>query len=182
MAVAKQFADLLTGSRVVIAIVLAGLGWMAAAELLALAAVLLLLSWITDTLDGPLARWGGGAHSWVGEHDLEIDVLVSLGVLAYLVGAHFLAPAYALGYLALWAVAVWRWGWRRDPSMLFQAPIYLWFILIALREIPEIGRWLAAYPLAAIVVTWPRFPRQIVPEFLQGMSRLMRQRPNSPCG
>ncbi len=179
MTLARQFADLLSASRALIALSLIVLARFAAAQLLALAALLLLASWITDTLDGPLARRAHDQGSWIGKHDLELDALVSLGVLAYLVGAQFLAPSYALIYLALWTVATIRWGWKRDPAMLFQAPIYLWFILVAVREAPEIGRWLVIYPLAAVVVTWPRFPRQIVPDFLAGMGKLMKH-PSSP--
>lgn len=174
MTIVKRLADLLTASRVAIAAALLWLSRLAAADLLAVAAVLLLTAWITDTLDGPLARRSGGASTWIGDHDLEIDVLVSLGVLAYLAGAGFLSPVFALAYLALWGVTIWRWGWQRDPSMLFQAPIYLWFILVAMREVPTIGRWLIAYPLVAVVLTWPRFPRQIVPDFLAGMAELLR--------
>lgn len=176
MTLARQFADLLSASRALIAISLIVLARFAAAQLLALAALLLLVSWVTDTLDGPLARKAHDQGTWIGKHDLELDVLVSLGVLAYLVGAQFLAPSYGLIYLALWALATIRWGWKRDPAMLFQAPIYLWFIIVAMREAPEIGRWLIIYPLAAVVVTWPRFPRQIVPDFLSGMARLMKRR------
>lgn len=175
MTLAKPFADLLSVSRALIAVCLMVLGRAAATVLLPVAALLLLASWISDTLDGPLARRGGGQHTWVGDHDLEIDVLVSLGVLTYLVGAGFLAPTYALAYLALWGLSIVRWGWKRDPAMLFQAPIYLWFIIVALREAPEIGRWLVIYPVAAVIVTWPRFPRQVVPDFLAGMAKIMKR-------
>lgn len=174
MVLAKQLADLLTGSRVVLALSFVWLAQDHASELLPLAAFLLLASWITDLLDGALARRSGGLTSWVGDHDLEIDVLVSLGVLSYLVGTGHLEPAFAVVYLLLWGVIFWRWGWRRDPAMLFQAPIYLWFIIVAMQEAPEAGRWLIGYAVAVVIVTWPRFPREVVPNFLSGMSKLMR--------
>ena len=166
MAYAKRLADLLTASRVLIALILAWLGIAGARESLALAGFLLLASWITDLLDGPLARQSEADPTWIGDHDLEIDVLVSLGVLAYLVGTGFLDATYAAVYILLWVVISWRWGWHRDPAMLFQAPIYLWFIVVSMRYAPQAGWWLIAYVAMVVVITWPRFPREIVPGFI----------------
>ncbi len=174
MAYTKRLADLLTGSRVLFALIFAWLGLTGARESLALAGFIILASWITDLLDGPLARQSRAEPTWIGDHDLEVDATVSVGVLVYLVGVGFLEPAYALAYALLCVLIFWRWGWRRDPVMLLQAPIYLWFILIAVRNVPQIGWWLAAYPVVAIVVTWPRFPREIVPNFIAGMKRTRR--------
>jgi hypothetical protein len=174
MVLAKQLADLLTASRIALALTFVWLARGNAAELLPLASFLLLTSWVSDLLDGALARRSGGLTSWVGDHDLEVDVLVSLGVLAYLVGADYLEPTFAAAYLLLWGLIFWRWGWNRDPAMLFQAPIYLWFIIIAMQAAPDAGRWLIGYIVVVVVVTWPRFPREVVPGFLAGMSKLMR--------
>ena len=101
MVLTKRLADLLTASRALLALPLASLGLAGAADLLPLASLLLLISWFSDLFDGLLARRGGGEPTWVGDHDLEADALVSLGVLVYLVGAGFLEPAYAAGYLLL---------------------------------------------------------------------------------
>jgi len=60
-------------------------------------------------------------------------------------------------------------------GMLFQAPIYGWFIYIALTYAPEAGWWLVAWILAAVVITWPRFPREVVPGFLKGMRDSLSQ-------
>jgi hypothetical protein len=137
---------------------------------------MLLACWCTDLFDGALARRSGlTGLTWIGGHDLEVDVLASLGVLIYLVGSGFLSPVYALAYLALWGIIFHRWGWRRDPAMLFQAPIYLWFLVVAMRHAPATGAWLIAWILAVVVVTWPRFPRQVVPGFLAGMRQVLRQ-------
>jgi cardiolipin synthase len=173
---AKRLADGLTAGRALLALVLAALGWPRGDELLPVAAVVLLACWCTDLFDGALARRSGIlGQTWIGSHDLEADVLVSLGLLAYLVGSGYLAPVYALGYLLLWAVIFQRWGWRRDPAMLFQAPIYLWFLTVALRDAPTVGVWLVAWIVTVVVVTWPRFPREVVPGFLAGMRRALRQ-------
>ena len=174
MILSKRLADLLTSSRFMLALVFAWLGLTRAAELLPVASFLLLASWISDLLDGPLALHGRGETTWIGDHDLEADVFVSLGALAYLVGAGFLALVYTAAYLLLWAVIFWRWGWNREPAMLFQAPIYLWFIIVAMQHAPLAGWWLIAYVGIVIVLTWPHFPREVVPGFLAGMSKVMK--------
>ena len=174
MILAKRFADLLTASRIMVALVIAWLGLLNADWLLPIACFLLLGSWTSDLLDGILARRSGAEPTWIGDHDLEIDVAVSLGVLIYLIGADFLEPAYVGAYVLLWALIFRRWGWRRDPAMLFQAPIYLWFIVVGMRDAPQAAWWLIAWIVTAIVITWPRFPRDIVPGFLAGMAKVMK--------
>jgi len=173
---AKRLADALTAGRAALALTLAALGLPRGTDLLPAAAFILLACWFTDLFDGALARRSGlQAHTWIGDHDLEIDVLVSLGLLVYLVGSGYLAPLYALAYLLLWGLIFRRWGWRRDPAMLFQAPIYLWFLIVAVRDAPQAGWWLVGWILTLIVVTWPRFPREVVPGFLAGMRQAWRQ-------
>ncbi len=174
MILAKRIADLLTGSRILLALLFVWLGLLRASWLLPIACFMLLAAWISDLLDGILARRSGAEPTWVGDHDLEIDVTVSLGVLIYLIGARFLEPAYAGAYLVLWALIFRRWGWRREPAMLFQAPIYLWLIVVAMRDAPQAGWWLIAWIVTAVVITWPRFPQEVVPDFLAGMSKVMR--------
>ncbi|HSR48057.1 MAG TPA: CDP-alcohol phosphatidyltransferase family protein [Anaerolineales bacterium] len=176
MLLAKRLADALTAGRALLALVLAGLSWPRGEELLPVAALVLLACWCTDLFDGALARRSGiSEQTWIGSHDLEADALVSLGVLAYLVGSGYLALVYAMVYLLLWAVIFQRWGWRREPAMLFQAPIYLWFLTVALRDAPTVGIWLVAWIVAVVVVTWPRFPDEVVPGFVDGMRRALRQ-------
>lgn len=176
MDAAKRLADSLTAGRALLGFGLAVLGLSQGAEMLSTACLVLLACWCTDLFDGALARRSGvGVHTWIGDHDLEVDVLVSVGLLAYLVGSGFLAPLYALAYLALWGLIFYRWGWRRDPAMLFQAPIYLWFLIVAWRNAPGAAAWLVGWILAVVIVTWPRFPREVVPGFLAGMREALRR-------
>jgi cardiolipin synthase len=174
MAYAKSLADLLTASRVLLALIFAWLGVTGARDSIALASVLLLISWISDLFDGALARLGGSGSTWIGDHDLEADVTVSLGVLIYLVGAGFLQMNYAVVYILLWVLFFWRWGWQRDPAMLLQAPIYLWLMVVAMQYSPQAGWWLIGYVVLVVVVTWPRISGEVVPEFLSGMSKSLR--------
>jgi cardiolipin synthase len=176
MYLTKVLADVLTATRSVLALVLVTLAWPNGAEMLPVAALVLLACWCTDLFDGALARRSGRVgSSWIGDHDLEVDVLVSLGLLTYLVGSGFVAWLYALAYLLLWAVIFQRWKWRREPAMLFQAPIYLWFLVVTVKEAPATAAWLVGWILLVVVVTWPRFPHEVVPGFLAGMRKVLRQ-------
>lgn len=173
MLIAKQIADFLTASRSLVALTLAWLGIRRGGSPLPIAVWLLLLAWVTDLFDGPIARRSElPRQTWVGDHDLEIDVLVSLGLLVFMVGIGLVNPLHAMLYILVWALVFLRWGWKRSPAMLFQAPIYGWFIFVAVRDAPAVGCWLVVWILALVVITWPRFPREVVPGFLAGMRDL----------
>ena len=176
MIVSKQVADFLTGLRGLIAVTLAWVGLTRGIDGLPLAAWLLLIAWVTDGLDGPLARRSRRQYrSWLGEHDLQIDMAVSGGLFIYLAIAGLIAPMTAGAYILIWAIIFARWGLARSLGMLVQAPIYGWFIWITLRDAREIGQYLVAWIVALVIITWPRFPQQVVPNFLNGMQALWRQ-------
>lgn len=177
MLAAKPLADLITSARALAGIGLIWLGWAYGADALALAVWVMLFDWIGDLLDGSIARRSRSpAHTWIGDHDLEVDMFVSAGLLVYLVLAHLLAAWLAGVYVLAWALVFWRGGLLRAPGMLFQAPIYGWFIWVALRDAPAAGIWIIVWLVAAIVLTWPRFPREVVPGFLAGMRRALGRR------
>ena len=54
-------------------------------------------------------------------------------------------------------------------GMLFQAPIYGWFIWAALRNAPLAGWTIVIFLAMAIAITWPYFPKVMVPGFLEGI-------------
>ncbi len=177
MLVAKQLADLITLSRMLLAF---GLGWLGVTHgpaSLPLAAWLMIANWTGDCLDGPIARRSKVYyHTWIGDHDLETDIIVSLGLLAYLVAARYVDLWLAVAYLLIWAAIFWRWGIPKSLGMLIQAPIYGWFILVAVRDAPTAGGWIVIWITAAIVITWPKFPKEIVPGFLAGMKQVWKRR------
>lgn len=179
MSVAKQFADLITVMRIAIALILPWLGLAQGAAGLPVAVWLMIADWTGDFLDGAMARRSRVAyHTWVGDHDLEVDMAVAAGLLAYLVFAGLVDVRLAGIYLVICALTFWRWGVPKALGMLAQAPIYGWFIWVALRESPAAGPWLVVWIVAAVVLTWPRFPHEVVPGFLAGMRRVGKYRPN----
>jgi hypothetical protein len=56
--------------------------------------------------------------------------------------------------------------------MLFQAPIYGWFIWLTLHNAPQAGWSMVIFIAAALNLTWPHFPKVMVPGFLNGLRRV----------
>ncbi|MFW9817942.1 MAG: hypothetical protein ACFFEW_18685 [Candidatus Thorarchaeota archaeon] len=170
MLVAKQVADLITTSRAVLSFVLAWIGIVQGQDGLVLAAWVMILDWSGDAVDGMIARRSSVQYSsWIGDHDLEVDMLVSVGLFVYMLVAGFWGLWQAGIYLLIWLLVFWRWGVASSLGMLFQAPIYGWFIWVALRDEFNAGLAMLIWIAAAIVLTWPRFPQMVIPRFLNGM-------------
>ena len=177
MLVGKQVADLITTSRALFAFWLPWLGLAQGESCLTTVVWMLILNWTGDALDGALARRSSRKyHTWIGDHDLEVDILVSFGLLLYMLGAGFVDLRIIGLYALVCLLIAWQWGFHRSLGMLFQAPVYGWFIWIALQKIPPVGVWLILWILAVMIITWPRFPNEIVPGFLTGMKEVVNLR------
>jgi len=171
----KVLADLLTAVRFCLAGFILWLGVKGGAEALPVAVGALILAWLTDVLDGPLARRDpSGRQTWIGDLDLQVDMSVGLAVLAYLTLAGYLTLKAALGYVVVW-VLLW---YFRSPHLgwTIQAPPYAGMVYAALRDAPRYGLMIVGYLVLVVVVTWPRFPQRVVPQFFEGMRNLRRAR------
>jgi hypothetical protein len=179
MLVGKQVADLITTSRALLAVWLPWMGIAEGVSCLPTVVWVMILNWMGDALDGMLARRSSKKyHTWIGDHDLEVDILVSLGLMFYMLGAGLLDFRLVGLYCLTCGLIFLHWRFHRSLGMLIQAPIYGWFIWVALQKIPSVGVWLILWILAALIITWPRFPNEIVPEFLTGMKEVVNLRRN----
>jgi phosphatidylglycerophosphate synthase len=173
---AKRVADVLTLARAFIAVILAWLGCFTNEESLTAAVWLLIASWTTDLLDGRFARMSAVRYrTWIGDHDLQVDMAVSGGVLVYLIGSGFVEIWFVAFYLFISGLIFLRWGFLRPLGMLFQAPIYGGFIWKAVLKYPGVGLWMVLWVVAAVAITWPQLPKQVIPEFLAGMKRMFER-------
>jgi cardiolipin synthase len=173
---AKTLADTLTGVRLLLAFFLVWLGWQKGPEAIGSATLMLLAAWVTDVLDGPLARRDPrGIRTWIGDRDLEADMAIALGVWIYLTLAGFLSPWLAGVYLVVAMVVLWRFG-SDQLAWAMQALPYGLMIWTSWRTAPWGGLLLVVYIGLVVVATWPRFPRQTVPEFLKGVRDLWERR------
>lgn len=175
MLVAKQVADFFTFIRVLLSPTLVLLGILEGSEGLPLAIGAMIASWTSDALDGPIARRSRVKyHTWLGDHDLEVDMAVSIGLMIYMLLAGFVDLQVVGVYILLWVLIFWRWGNMRSLGMLFQTPIYGYFIYISMRLAPLVGGWMIGWIVAVMIITWPRFPKEVVPGFLNGMKAVMQ--------
>ena len=165
---AKQVADLLTLSRLILALTLAWLGYTEGAAVLPLACWIMIASWTTDVMDGWLAKTSRRKYTtWIGEHDLFFDISVSVGLFAYLLFSRLVPLWLGVAYILLWVLIFWQFGFQFVLGMLFQAPIYGWFIGVALFQTTNNGLLMLVWIALIVLVTWPRFPQQVVPGFLE---------------
>lgn len=172
---AKTLADTLTGVRFLLGLYLLWLGLHRGPKAVATATLTLLVAWITDGLDGPLARRDPrGRRTWIGDHDLEADLTVALGAWAYLALAGFISLGLAVAYTAAGAAALWHFG-STSLAWGLQALPYGAMIWTAWRIVPTYGLLLVLWIALMVIVPWPRFPKQTIPEFLNGMRDLLRR-------
>jgi hypothetical protein len=175
MIVAKQIADLITFARLGIGIFLVFLGVSEGQNALPIVICLMLADWFGDFLDGNLARRSRVQYrSWIGEHDLQVDMSVATGLLLYFIAARILSPWRGWIYLILWGVLFLWLGIPASLGMLYQAPIYGYLLWVALTQLPIFGWWMVAYLVAIVLITWPKFPKQVVPGFLFGFREVRR--------
>ena len=101
---------------------------------------------------------------------------VSVGLLIYMITSGFVSVWIASIYVIFWTVVFWRWRNVKVLGMISQAPIYGYFIWIALTRLPNVGVWIIVWIVVAIIITWPQFPQQIVPGFLIGLREFITRR------
>lgn len=172
---AKMAADFVTASRGILGLVMVWLGLTQGEDALPIVATLMLLDWTGDFVDGSIARRSRNPRrTWIGEGDIYVDLFVSICLGIYLVGAGFVGSGLGFWYILGWLLILWRFGLDKNLLMFIQAPIYLWFIVTALRVIPESGYWLVAWVIAATMINWKRFSQDIVPKFISGIASMLR--------
>jgi phosphatidylglycerophosphate synthase len=171
---AKQVADIVTLLRGLLGFGLVWLGLTEGSEGLNKAVFIMILAWTGDAIDGKIARRSRENYqTWIGVHDLEIDMAVSCGLLVYLITAGFVSAWTASIYVLLWALILWMWKQVRVLGMLCQAPIYGYFVVVSLVVMPDVGVWILVWFVIGIIITWPQFPNMVVPGFLDGMREFL---------
>jgi hypothetical protein len=160
-------ADVLTASRVVLALVI---GIAVATDRLGVAILVLMIAWLTDTLDGMIARASSG-NTRLGDWDFRVDVSLGIAILVGLAIADRAPVWLVLAVIGLLAGWTWVTG-NPAPAMLMMAVAYGWFLPILLIDKPSFW-WMpfATIPLL-LAHDWRRFIRVILPAFFKGMARI----------
>ncbi len=154
-------ADGLTLARLLLAVALVPAVW---SSDLTLSAVLLSVAWLTDVLDGRLAR-ASGHDGRLARWDVRADVAVAVGLLAGL-GASGDVPVWllviGLGLLLAFALG------SVAAGMLLQLCAYVPLLLL-LWSIRTVAWWIPLLTAALIgLVDWRRLVMVNIPGFVHG--------------
>jgi phosphatidylglycerophosphate synthase len=168
---AKTMADILTATRLLLAIFILLLGLLVGQEALGTVMMVQLLAWTTDVLDGPLARRDASRKStWWDDKDFPIDALLVFALFLYLTVSEFIQQWFAIIYLAVAATLTIRFR-SQSITMSFMAPVLALTLYLALREVPIWGLTTIAWCVVALATGWPRFVF-VVMNFTAGMRAL----------
>lgn len=168
----KLLADSLTLSRFLIGFWIGFIGLSQGRMGLPSAILWLIIAWFTDILDGFFARISKvNYQTWIGAHDLYADMTVSFGVLLYLTFSRFISVFISIIFLIITLLGLWAFP-SEQLAQGFQAIPYAIMIYTAFRNLFNYGVLIITYLIFLIVITWPRFPKEKIPEFLNGMKNL----------
>ncbi len=156
-------ADLLTITRAGLAVLVIPAIWSGRLEL---AALIVSMAWLTDFLDGRLARMASD-ETRMGPWDLTVDTLFGAGLLVGLAGAHVVPVLFAV--VAIVALGGWFVTGNPTASMLLQLAGFLPLLRLLWLERPD--AWWLPFLTAALIglADWRRLLTINIPLFLRGL-------------
>lgn len=178
----KRVADVLTISRVFLAVAVVWVAIQAGKDGIETALALLILAATFDTLDGYFARQSQSTRqTWIGAHDLECDLVFSTSLLVYLILADYVPLVIGAAHFLFW---MWVFRQHREIpnsyAILFQAPMYAGVALAAVWNDPRIfihiGVWLSVmFLFARRRFLYVRLPR-LVQDFHHNVVEIFHHR------
>ena len=154
--------DLLTASRLLLAALIVALGVARGRDAVAMALILAMVAWISDNLDGFMARRIPNRQpSWLGRHEFAVDVVFTWATLAFILLAGFLPWWLGIAYTLL-ALIVAALVQRKPITNIFLRIIDVTAVLLVLWFYRELGLLLIAFLLTLAAVQWPRLSRDSV--------------------
>ncbi len=163
---AKSIADMLTGVRFFLALLIFLCAVFGEASLLPLVVCLTLLGWTTDVIDGKMARLDPlGRRTWVGDLDFAVDMFMVYSGLLYFITARFV-PFWPFFLYMLYAGAT-AFIWTKKSVIMAQAaPIAAMPIIFSFLHAPLWGWIFLGWIALALALNWKRFMQEIE-EFIQ---------------
>jgi cardiolipin synthase len=153
--VLRFLADLLTLTRLAIAISIVCMGLLFGPVALRAAIILVFVGWITDILDGPLARSSGTRQTWVSRVDVPADLSLVFSFFLFVVitGLYPVIPALVVVAVAGIIVVV------RPTYMVVQmvsAPFSALPIVLSFYAGWLVGTVYVVFLVALVIVRWDR--------------------------
>jgi hypothetical protein len=109
-----------------------------------------------DAIKGIVVHQRTKNTSWLGQHDVYVDMFVSLAVLGYLAVTNLLPLWLPLAYLLIWSLVFLRWGIPDIFAQVFQNPIYAVFVFLTIQSEPAVLPWLLLWAGIALLFFWRR--------------------------
>jgi cardiolipin synthase len=173
MFVSKQVADFLTLSRSVLSFLFIWLAKDNDQGTLPFAIILLLICWISDVLDGPLARQSRIKYqNFIGENDILADLMVATGVVIYMIMVGYLHTYIGTAFIVIFFLLFFRYGYKESIGMTYQPIVYLYFLWIAFANAPAYAIWLLVYLVLITIFSWKRLLYEQIPRFFNGFREL----------
>lgn len=167
---AKVIADLLTGIRFFLALLIFLCAVFAEPGLLPLVVCLTLLGWTTDVIDGKMARMDPyGRRTVIGDLDFATDMFMVYSGLLYFITAGYVPfwPFFCYMLYAAGTAIVWT---KKSVVMAQAAPITAMPIIFSFLHAPLWGWIFIGWIVLALAFNWKRFMGEIG-EFIQDVER-----------
>ena len=149
-----RLADLLTLSRIIIALVILSLAWWGPAVYLTVV-ILVGVGAVTDILDGRAARryLGEDRQGKLGKYDLDVDTFFILCIVGYLTISGIVIPwVVGLGWIGLALIAAVVFKRDTRVMLLVEVPSVVALLVSSLVYDLAIFLWLIAPALAAGII------------------------------
>jgi hypothetical protein len=157
-------ADVLTVSRLGLAVLVIPSAW---TRNLTLTSALLAAAWLTDFLDGRIAR-AAGVTGRMGPWDLTVDTTVGVGLIIGLTGAGEVPALF--GVAAILVLGSWSLAGNFAAALLLQLAGYLPLLDIVWRRRPPVW-WLPFLTVIVIgLMDWRRLVTVNIPRFIRGLT------------
>lgn len=165
---AKTIADMLTGVRFFLALLIFLCALFAEASLLPLVVCLTLLGWTTDIIDGRMARLDEqGRSTVIGELDFATDMFMVYSGLLYFITAGYVPfwPFFCYMLYAGVTAIVWT---KKSVIMAQAAPVAAMPIIFSFLHAPVWGWIFLGWIALALAFNWKRFTR-VIGEFVENV-------------
>ncbi len=151
----RYLADLLTLTRLSAAVFILCLGVFVGPGAMRAAIIAVLVGWLTDTADGPLARASGTQPTWVARLDIPADLSLVFSFFLFLVLAGLYPVLPALGLAVFGAlIVIMKPTW--SVIQMVAAPFYALPIVLSYSAGWVVGAVYSAFIAFMIAWRWDR--------------------------
>jgi len=166
----KVIADVLTGVRFFVGLLIVLCALFAEPGLLPLVVCLTLIGWTTDVLDGKMARMDrSGRRTWIGDLDFATDLILIYSGMLYFITAGYLPsrPFFFYGAYAAVTGLIWT---RKSVMMAVAVPMAALPIVFSFLHYPVWGWVFVGWIAVDLILNWSDFTAEIG-EFIDDMEK-----------